>query len=150
MIQYNVGICGSEASVGVMRASIKELLDDYQVRRTFEQKQKFTHWMKKHANEYDYQLDEQHYKKGRGRNLIVGNPETAEIFLTAHYDTPPNALFPITTIVGNIPTYIFSQAFIFVPVMIILWLLQIVANVVFGNIGFWNEMVPFFGLKFLC
>jgi len=149
VIQYdeilvNVRICDLErVGSGIMRASIKELLENYQVRRTFKQKQRFVHWMRKHASEYDYQLDEQHYKK-RGRNLIVGNPKQAEIFLTAHYDTPPNALFPIATIVGNIPTYILSQAFIFVPIIAILWLLQTVVNVAFGDIGFWNEMVPFF------
>ena len=126
-----------------MRASIKELLDNYQVRRTVKQKQLFIEWMKKHAFEHGYQLDEQHYKKDRGRNLIVGNPKTAKIFLTAHYDTPSNALFPVTTIVGNIPIYLFSQVLIFLPIIAVLWLLQIGVNAVFGDTGIWNEMMPF-------
>ena len=126
-----------------MRASIKDLLDNYQVRKSFKQKKAFIEWMQKHANEHGYELDEQHYKKGCGRNLIIGNPETAKIILTAHYDTPPNALFPIATIIGNIPVYIISQAFAFIPIIIILWLLQIGINVIFGSIGPWGDMIPF-------
>ena len=128
----------------ILRTSIKELLDNYQVRRSFKQKQIFTEWMRKHADEYDYKLDEQHYKKGRGRNLIVGNPKTAKIILTAHYDTPPNALFPISTIVGSIPMYILGQVFIFLPIIIVLWLIQRAATEIFDGIGIWSEMVPFF------
>jgi len=140
-----IGNCGLEREgFRVMRASIKALLDNYQVRRTFKQKQGFTHWMQKHASEHGYRLDEQQYRKGRGGNLIVGNPKTAEIFLTAHYDTPSNALFPITTIVGNIPIYILSQAFIFFPIGAILWLLHMAVNVIFGDLGLWSEMMPFF------
>jgi len=127
-----------------MRASIKELLDNYQVRRTIKQKQQFIEWLRQHADAYDYKIDEQHYKKGQGRNLIVGNPKTAEIILTAHYDTPPNALFPITSIVGSIPMYIIGQVFVFLPIILVLWLLQRVVATLFGSFGFWSEMVPFF------
>ena len=127
-----------------MRTSIKELLDNYQVRKSFKQKQKFIKWLKKHLDEHDYKLDEQHYKKGRGRNLIVGNPETAEIILTAHYDTPPNALFPMSIIVGSIPMYILGQIFIFFPIILVLWLLQRAVSAFFGDLGIWSEMMPFF------
>lgn len=127
----------------IMRTSIKDLLDNYQVRKSFRQKQVFIKWLENHANEYNYKLEEQHYKKGRGRNLIIGNPETAEIILTAHYDTPPNALFPVATIVGNIPAYILSQVFIFLPIIAILYLLQIGIGLMFQDFSPWNEMVPF-------
>jgi len=126
-----------------MRASIKELLDNYQVRKTVKQKERFINWLQKHAAEYGYQLKEQPYKRGRGKNLIVGNPEAAEVFLTAHYDTPPNALFPLTTIVGNIPIYILSQAFIFLPIGFLLWLIHLIVTTLFGNLGYWSETMPF-------
>ena len=127
-----------------MRTSIKELLDNYQVRRSLKQKQQFALWLRQHANEYGYKIEEQHYKKGQGRNLIVGNPRAAEVILTAHYDTPPNAIFPIMTIVGSIPMYIISQVFVFLPIVMILWLMQRVVAILFGSFGFWSEMVPFF------
>ena len=144
MIQLEVEICGSESEgFGIMRASVKELLDSYQVRRTFRQKQRFADWLKQHATLHGYQLNEQQYKKGLGRNLIVGNPKKAEVFLTAHYDTASNALFPITTVVGNIPIYILSQAFIFLPISAVLWLLHQAVNVIFGDLGLWSETMPF-------
>jgi len=127
-----------------MRTSAKELLDNYQVRKSFKQKQLFIEWMSMHAGEHGYKIKEQHYKIGRGRNLIVGNPEEASIILTAHYDTPPSALFPMVTIVGNIPVYIFSQAFIYIPVITIFWLLLTVATAILGDLGHLSEMIPFF------
>ena len=136
-------ICLESEGLTIMRISIKELLDNYQVRRSFKQKQIFIQWMRKHADEHGYKLDEQHYKRDQGRNLIVGNPQTAEIILSAHYDTPPNALFPITTIVGSIPMYILGQVFIFLPVIAILWLMERVVKAIFGGVGFWSTMVPF-------
>ena len=127
-----------------MRASIKELLDSYQVRRSFKQKQIFIQWIRKHAKAHDYQLYEQMYKKGRGRNLIVGSPKTAKMIVTAHYDTPPSALLPITTLVGNIPAYILGQIVIFLPIIAIIWLVHEGVAAIFGNLGIWSELVPFF------
>lgn len=127
-----------------MRASIKEVLDNYQVRKTVKQKQKFIHWLKTHAAEYGYQLNEQDYKKGHGKNLIVGNPETAEIFLTAHYDTPANALFPIATIIGNIPLYLLSQLLIFLPILVIFWFVYFLVSTIFGELSYLSLMTPFF------
>ena len=126
-----------------MRASAKELLGNYQVRKSFKQKKIFIEWMSMHAGEHGYKIKVQRYKMGRGRNLIVGDPEEAKIILTAHYDTPPNALFPNATIVGNIPVYIFSQVFIYVPIIATLWLLHIAVTTIVGDIGYLGEMVPF-------
>lgn len=141
----NVEICGwTREGLGIMRASIKELLDHYQVRRSFKQKQAFIQWLKRHSEVHDYQFYEQKYKKGRGRNLIVGNPKTAATIVTAHYDTPPNALFPIATIVGNIPSYIMGQLVMFLPIIAIIWLLHLGVVATFGHLGIWSDMVPFF------
>jgi len=126
-----------------MRANIKELLDYYQVRKSFKQKQLFIEWMSMHAGEHGYKMREQRYRMGRGRNLIIGDPEEAEIILSAHYDTAPSAILPFVTIVGNIPAYLLSQVFIYLPIITILWLLQIVVTVIFGDIGRLGEMIPF-------
>jgi len=127
-----------------MRASVKELLAHYQVRKTVKQKQRFIQWLKNHAIEHGYHIEEQLYKKGRGRNLIVGNPGEAQLLLTAHYATPPHAIFPILTIIGNIPTYLFSQIFIFVPAIGTFWLLHYLLYYLFGNVIGLGEMIPFF------
>jgi hypothetical protein len=130
-----------------MRASIKTLLDQYQIRKTYKQKQAFIEFMRSHAYEHGYKLEEQHYKRGRGKNLMVGNPETAEVIVTAHYDTPPNALMPIATVVGNVPMYIISQFLVFLPVLVVFWILQLLITVIFGGIGIFAAPTFFFGLQ---
>ena len=129
-----------------MRSSIKTVLSQYQVRKTYKQKQAFIGFMQRHASEHGYQLEQQHYKRGRGRNLIVGNPETAELIVTAHYDTPPNALLPITTVVSNLPIYLISQFLMFLPIIFVFWLLQLLMTATFGGIGVLAAPIFFFGL----
>lgn len=126
-----------------MRASIKELLDEYQVRRSLKQKQAFIDWLKGHAQLHDYKIYEQTYKKGRSKNLIIGNPKTAQAIVTAHYDTPPSALIPIVTVVGNIPIYILGQLAIFFPIIALIWMFNLVLTTLLGDFGIWSEMSPF-------
>ena len=126
-----------------MRASIKDILANYQVRKTVKQKRAFIGWLNQHAKAHHYEIKAQPFKKGRARNLIVGNPETADIILTAHYDTPASAIFPIATIVGSIPMYILSQLLIFLPVVGVLWGLHLGLEFLFGNLGVLSQLAPF-------
>ena len=126
-----------------MRTSINDILANYQVRKTVKQKRAFIGWLNLHAKTYQYEILAQPFKKGRARNLIIGNPETADIILTAHYDTPANAIFPIATIVGSIPMYILSQILIFLPVVGVLWGLHLGLEFLFGNLGVLSQLAPF-------
>jgi len=126
-----------------MRASVQEILANYQVRKTVKQKRTFIGWLNTHAQEHGYQLKAQPFKKGRARNLIIGNPATAEVILTAHYDTPASAIFPIATIVGSIPMYLLSQLLIFVPVVGVFWVLQLGIQLLTGDMGRFGRLVPF-------
>ena len=129
-----------------MRKSVQTLLDQHQIRKTRKQKQAFVAFMKEHAKAHGYRVEEQLYKRGRGRNLIVGNLKEAQAIVTAHYDTPPNALMPIATVVGSVPIYILSQLFVFLPVIGLFWLIQYVLTWIVGDIGVWASPTFFFGL----
>ena len=126
-----------------MRASIKAVIEHYQIRKTVAQKRAFYRWLKMHALEHDYEITKQTFKKGRAHNLIIGDPLTAEVIVTAHYDTPPNSFFPIATIVGSIPMYLLSQILIFVPVVAILWLIKFVIQLLIGNLGHLSQTTIF-------
>jgi len=128
-----------------MRASIKELLDDYQVRRSFKQKQTFIKWMRNHAQNHDYQLYEHEYKRrfGKGSNLVVGDIVSAELIITAHYDTPPNVLIPIVSIAGNMLMYLFGQLAMLIQAFIVFWLISTVITNLVTEIGFLSRQVPF-------
>ena len=101
-----------------MKKSIKILLEKYQVRKTKKQKQAFIGWLKTHLSGMGYTLKEDKYSKS-GNNLIVGDVETAEIIITAHYDTQPNAFFPLVMAFSNWGSFIFSQIVILLPLSLI-------------------------------
>jgi len=103
----------------IKRTSINELLEKHLVRKTQKQKQAFCDWLTAHSKQHHYSIDEQTYKKGHGKNLVIGSVEKADVILTAHYDTAPHAILPITTLVGSIPKYLLGQLLIISPIVLL-------------------------------
>jgi hypothetical protein len=56
-------------------------------------------------------------KDGKNENLIVGDPTSARVVLTAHYDTPAASLFPNLMIPRNLVLFWMLQ---FLPIFLIL------------------------------
>lgn len=54
---------------------------------------------------------------GKNENLVIGDPTSAKVVLTAHYDTPAASLFPNLMIPRNLPLFWFFQ---FLPVFLLL------------------------------
>jgi len=102
-----------------MKNSIKKVLDHHQIRNKASQKQEFANWLESHLQDHDYEITRHEYKRNRA-NLIVGDYKTAEIILTAHYDTPPTAIIPLGSPIGNIFQFIFGQFFFILPLAPIL------------------------------
>lgn len=106
-----------------MLNNIKELLDKYQVRKTYKQKSEFIDWLNGKSKEMDYELIVDEYSK-KGRNLVVGDVGKAEVILTAHYDTQPNFFLPMITGINWIG-FIISQIFI---VIVLIYLSDLVGS----------------------
>lgn len=68
----------------------RKILDAYQVRKTKKQKSAFIALLQMHIP----QLQVQTAGFPKSRNLVVGNPEQAEVLLCAHYDTCTRLPFP--------------------------------------------------------
>ena len=68
----------------------QEVFDSFQVRKTKKQKQAFAAFLQTHIPEL--QVQETSFPKCR--NLIIGDPKTAKLLLTAHYDTCPQLPIP--------------------------------------------------------
>ena len=68
----------------------QEILDAYQVRKTRKQKQAFIELMQKHIPH----LQVQKMEMPKSQNIVVGDPKTAKVLLTAHYDTCAQLPFP--------------------------------------------------------
>ncbi|WP_099203447.1 M28 family peptidase [Miniphocaeibacter massiliensis] len=77
-----------------MRENINELIEKYQVRKSYTEKTKFIEWVDEKTKSLDYNLTIDKYSK-KGRNIIIGNVETSEMIFTAHYDTQANFFIPM-------------------------------------------------------
>ncbi len=76
------------------------ILDQYQVRKSNKQKAEFIKYLKERLSQsgYDTEKDITIETRWKGifktRNIVVGNPEEAEVVVTAHYDTCAVLPFP--------------------------------------------------------
>lgn len=68
----------------------QKILDQFQVRKSKQQKTAFIHLLQTYIPEL--QVQEVGFPKSR--NLIIGDPETAKVVLGAHYDTCARLPFP--------------------------------------------------------
>lgn len=71
---------------------LQALLDKHPIRKTKAQKQAFREWAVQTCTDMGYTACAE--EKGYSRNIIIGNPETAQVIFTAHYDTQPRMFFP--------------------------------------------------------
>lgn len=106
------------------------ILEKYQVRKTKAQKTAFLDWAKGAAEEMGYDARVEEYEKDafKCRNLIVGNPETAKVIYTAHYDTQP---------VMPLPNMVFPKNFLItmvvqLPMILVILLVGIAASQLMG------------------
>ncbi|WP_099203517.1 M28 family peptidase [Miniphocaeibacter massiliensis] len=91
-----------------MNKNIKDLVDNYQIRKTNKQKISFIAWLRKITDSLGYDLEIDKYND-HGRNLIFGDVEKADIILTAHYDTQPNGIIPRISFMSNPIIYLISE-----------------------------------------
>ncbi|MBQ8555884.1 MAG: M28 family peptidase [Clostridia bacterium] len=78
---------------------LEQLNEKFPIRRTKEQKAAFREWVKVNIEKRGYSVKIEKNDKDKHYNIVVGNPDKAEITFTAHYDTPgcigiPNLLIP--------------------------------------------------------
>lgn len=88
---------------------VEQITDLFPVRRSQAQKQAFRQWVSGEIADLGWKAKIEQNDKGRQQNLVVGDPEHAEIIFTAHYDTPANILLPDIQIPRNYPVYLLHQ-----------------------------------------
>ncbi len=88
--------------------TITELLNaEHPVRKSWAQKSEFCAWFIAWAKEQGYDAREE--SKGFNTNVVVGDPETAKVLVTAHYDTPPVMPVPNFITPCNVPMFLLYQ-----------------------------------------
>ena len=95
-----------------MQTKTKEMMDRFPVRKNKTQKEEFRGWIIDTLTEAGYTCKEESGKAlFQCRNVVVGDPEKADVIYTAHYDTParmplPNFIMPrsrLLTLICQLP-----------------------------------------------
>ena len=89
------------------RNIIQDLLIKHQIRKSKKEKEAFRSFLTPIAEKLGYKVEVE--ENGSAKNVVVGDPETARVIYTAHYDTPACTPFPNLMIPKNKPLYILYQ-----------------------------------------
>lgn len=130
-------------------SSLNEIVEKFPVRKKPEQKAAFRAWAVEQAQSLGYQARVE--KNGRHQNIVVGNPETAEVTFTAHYDTPAVSPFPNIMMPRNIPLFYLYQIVIVAVLFAISGAAVLVVNALTHNrqLVLLTFYIMYFGLLFL-
>lgn len=94
--------------------------ENHPIRKTDEQKSAFRTWAVQQAASLGYTARVDSLgKKGQHNNVVIGDPHSAQVIFTAHYDTPARGLFPNLMLPRNIPMFILYQ-FLVIGVLILI------------------------------
>lgn len=107
----------------------QKVFESYQIRKTKKQKQDFTAFLQTHIPE----LHVQETVFPKCRNLIIGDPTTAKLILTAHYDTCPQLPFPNFITPKKPLLCILYSLVIAIPFLLIVFLLNYLLNLLYLN-----------------
>ena len=101
-----------------MRDTTKEIFDKYEIRKNKKQKKAFRDYVISYAQSIGYEARSE--RAGRyASNIIVGDPKSAEVVYTAHYDTCAAMPFPNFITPKCIPIYLLYQLILSIIIYII-------------------------------
>jgi len=87
----------------------EQITERFPIRKTAAQKKAFRQWVMGEIAQTGYSVRIEENDKGRQQNIVVGDPEHAEVTFTAHYDTPSAILLPDLQIPRNFSVYLLWQ-----------------------------------------
>ena len=95
-----------------------DILRDFPIRKTKQQKQAFRKEICSYLSSIGYESYIENGKLGT-KNIVFGNPETAQYLVTAHYDTPTALPFPNLITPCNLLPFIGYRVVIYVLIFLI-------------------------------
>lgn len=118
-----------------MTEQSQKILSDFQIRKSCGQKRAFRAWLRGQLEGAGWTVTEE---SGRfsGTNVIVGDPEKAEVLFTAHYDTQAVLPFPNFITPRNMGVYLLYQLLI----VVIMFFTVAVVSFVSALIGYMTEL----------
>lgn len=123
-----------------------DILRQFPVRKTKQQKQVFRTAVQSYAEKMGYPVTEEKSSFG-ACNLILGEPETARFLVTAHYDTCANMLLPNLITPCNVPLYLLYQLGLILLIGAAAIAVGVVAGILLGSAAVkWSILIAYFGL----
>lgn len=110
---------------------IETLLAQHPVRKTNAQKKSFQAWMVDQAERMGYAVQVETI--GQNKNIVIGDPEAADVTFTAHYDTPPVMPWPNIVLPKNVPVFLGYQVASVLLMVVVCALLGGVVGWLTGN-----------------
>ncbi len=86
---------------------LDEVIARFPVRKSRQKKADFRTWVIGKMKEMGYEAREE--KAGFSTNVVAGNPDTAEVIFTGHYDTPATMPVPNFITPCNVPVFMAYQ-----------------------------------------
>ena len=107
------------------------VLDHWQIRKSKRQRADFRDYLAEVSRKLGYMSHEEKGSLG-ARNFVVGNPETARVVYTAHYDTCARLPFPNFITPMNIGLYLLYQLLLVVGIFAVCGISMLVLGVLLG------------------
>ncbi|MBR3973065.1 MAG: M28 family peptidase [Oscillospiraceae bacterium] len=115
-----------------------DVLTFFPVRKSGKQKQAFRDEIQSYAASLGYETTIEKGSFG-SKNIIIGNPDSAEYLITAHYDTPAGLPFPNLITPCNFVPFLGYQLFVTAMIFIFVFVIGFSAAFLLSN----NEAVIF-------
>lgn len=114
--------------------SILEQINDlHPVRKSKAQKKAFRQWCLARISERGWKGQVEQNNKGKHMNLVVGDPDEAQVIFTAHYDTPATIGIPDMQIPRNIPVNMLWHMLIIGGMLLIAFLVGVGVGLITGS-----------------
>lgn len=110
-----------------MTDTTKEIFEKYETRKTPEQKGAFREYLIDYARSIGYNVKEEAISK-KASNVVIGNPDSAKVIYTAHYDTCAVMPFPNFITPKCFPIYLAYQLILTTIMFIIPFLIMFVGS----------------------
>lgn len=101
-----------------MTETTSYIFENHQVRKTKKQKTAFINWVTPIIEKAGYSVEIEPGSMG-ARNIVIGNPDTADVVFTAHYDTCAVLPFPNFCTPKSPLIYILFQIMLCIPFFVI-------------------------------
>ncbi len=124
---------------------IGDIFEKYQVRKSKKQKTEFINYVSEKAAEEGFSVNVEKGMFGV-RNIVVGNPDTAKVIYTAHYDTCARLPFPNFLTPKNIGLYLLYNLVIIIGFLLIAFVFGVIIGTIGGLLSIDKETIRTVGL----